>query len=420
MLGNYLKIAIAVLLRRKFLTFVNLFGATLTLTVLVVAYAVFDSTVRPGGAQHRQDNILLVNRLRLTNTQFDRNWGAFIGPAFYERYIATLETPDRISYMTLPNSATSYLDGRKLTSMLRRTDAEYWEILDFDVIEGRVLSADDVELGRMVAVINVATADSRFPDEPAIGRKLVVGRESFEVVGVVANEPETSRLAFADIWVPITTAPRRADAWLGEGQVMLYLEDPGRMQLAKDEYQTAVAAFEPVSEPAVFDAATSRAWTALELYAAQMVAPYLEEDIFASTDLIGEFIAAAIVVALLFMALPAVNMANLSIGRILERAPEIGLRKAAGASTSVLIGQFIFENVVLCAFGGLLAFALAPIVLGILNDTVYTYGRLSMSIPVFAAGFAFVVIFGVISGAYPAWKMARLQPAACLRGLNHA
>jgi putative ABC transport system permease protein len=134
---------------------------------------------------------------------------------------------------------------------------------------------------------------------------------------------------------------------------------------------------------------------------------------------VAEFVAIAVAVGLLFMSLPAINMANLNIGRILERAPEIGLRKSAGATRRVLAGQFIFENVVLSALGGLVAIAIAPILLGLLNDTLFTYGQLGLNGPVFAAAFAFVLVFGVLSGAYPAWKMARLEPAVALRGSQH-
>ena len=72
MLHNYLKISIAVLLRRKFLTFVNLFGSALTLTVLIVAYSAFDSIVSPAGAQHRQDQILTIDRLRRLESRSPR------------------------------------------------------------------------------------------------------------------------------------------------------------------------------------------------------------------------------------------------------------------------------------------------------------------------------------------------------------
>ena len=56
--------------------------------------------------------------------------------------------------------------------------------------------------------------------------------------------------------------------------------------------------------------------------------------------------------ALLFMLLPAVNLVNLNVSRIMERASEIGVRKSFGASSRVLVGQFLVENVALTLIGG--------------------------------------------------------------------
>ena len=414
MLSNYLKISIAVLRRRKFLTFVNLFGAVLTLTVLVVTYAIFDSVVHPAGAEHRHDHVLTVPTLLITGPRGTIVSGA--GKAFYDRYIASLETPDKTSFSTRANTTVSYLDGRKVSSQLRRTDAAYWQILDFDVVDGRVISADDVEQGRFVAVINEATADTYFPYQPAVGKT------------IVANEPKTSYDAFADIWVPLTTAQNYENSWVGNGQAMLYVDDPSKRRAVQAEFQDALTRFEYEPNPAQFNRAVAAASTPLEMLASRLVGElYLIGEVgmeadnapFAK-DLVAELIGLSTLVALLFMTLPAINMANLNIGRMLERAPEIGLRKAAGASRRMLVGQFVFENVVLCAIGGVVSLGIAPLVLAALNETFFTYGRLTMSPPVFAAGFAFVLVFGVLSGAYPAWKMAKLEPAAALRGMQHA
>ena len=137
MLRNYLKITFAVLMRRKFLTFVNVFGAALTLTVLVVGYALFDSFVNPPGAQHRQSRILTFSDLML-----DGRPVSFLltSPGFklYENYVAPLETPDRTSFTLQPFETSSYVGGRKITSHLRVTDAAYWDILDFELIDGRL------------------------------------------------------------------------------------------------------------------------------------------------------------------------------------------------------------------------------------------------------------------------------------------
>jgi putative ABC transport system permease protein len=425
MLRNYLKITYAVLMRRKFLTFVNLFGAVLTLTVLVVAYAMFDSVVNPRGAQHRQSQILTISSAMLIGGErlsvFRQGSPGF---KLYEEYIAPLETPDRTSFTMNTVETSSYLDGRKITSRLRRTDAAYWEILDFELIEGRFLAADDVDRGRFVAVINEATADIWFPDDSALGKSIVANGESYEVVGIVANEPVTSSLAYADLWVPLTTSATYRDEWIGGGQIMLYLEDSSKREAVREELQQSLADFVYTDDPAQDVRAVAPARTPIQSYAANFFGVPLMRDTQAmvdrfSADRVAEFLAIAVAVGLLFMSLPAINMANLNIGRILERAPEIGLRKAAGASRRALTSQFIFENVVLSALGGLIAIAIAPILLGLLNDTLFTYGQLGLNGPVFAAAFAFVLVFGVLSGAYPAWKMARLEPAVALRGSRH-
>jgi putative ABC transport system permease protein len=350
------------------------------------------------------------------------------GFRLYENYVAPLETPDKTSFTLQPFETNSYVGGRKITSQLRVTDAAYWDILDFELIEGRLLAADDVDQGRFVAVINEATANIHFPSESALGKTIVANNESYEVVGVVANEPVTSMLAYADIWAPLTTNPIYYNDWTNtNGQVMLYVEDPSRHAAVREELRQAIEDFDIPENPGLYERVAARAWTPLERLASELYSEIVPSsfgdldgavDRF-SADRVLEVLALSGAVMLLFMSLPAINMANLNIGRILERAPEIGLRKAAGASRRVLAGQFIFENVVLSTLGGLVALTLAPLLLGLLNDTLITYGRLSVNGPVFAAAFAFVLVFGVLSGAYPAWKMASLEPAVALRGAQH-
>ena len=63
--------------------------------------------------------------------------------------------------------------------------------------------------------------------------------------------------------------------------------------------------------------------------------------------------------ALLFMLLPTVNLININISRIMERASEIGVRKAFGAPARTLVGQFIVENIILTLVGGLVGFVLS-------------------------------------------------------------
>jgi putative ABC transport system permease protein len=121
--------------------------------------------------------------------------------------------------------------------------------------------------------------------------------------------------------------------------------------------------------------------------------------------------------ALLFMTLPAVNLVNLNVSRIMERASEIGVRKAFGASSRTLVLQFVVENVALTLVGGLLGFMLTGFALHAINSSgVIPYAELSLNARIFAWALVLAVAFGLLSGVYPAWRMSRLHPVNALRG----
>ena len=63
MLKNYFKIAIAVLRRRKFFTFISLFGISFTLTILLVLTAFIDKVVGDNYPDRKRDRSLYINRL---------------------------------------------------------------------------------------------------------------------------------------------------------------------------------------------------------------------------------------------------------------------------------------------------------------------------------------------------------------------
>ncbi len=134
----------------------------------------------------------------------------------------------------------------------------------------------------------------------------------------------------------------------------------------------------------------------------------------------GARLALALAIATtLFMLLPAVNLMNLNTSRIMERASEIGVRKAFGASSRALVGQFVIENVVLTLVGAALGFVIATWLLSAINSSgVIQYADLQLNYRIFAWGVGLAVVFGLVSGVYPAWRMSRLHPVQALKGVS--
>jgi putative ABC transport system permease protein len=123
--------------------------------------------------------------------------------------------------------------------------------------------------------------------------------------------------------------------------------------------------------------------------------------------------------AALFMLLPAVNLVNLNISRIMERAPEIGVRKAFGASSWTLVGQFVVENVFLTLVGAAIGLAITAVVLRAINASgLILYAELSLNYRIFGWGVVLAVAFGLLSGVYPAWRMSRMHPVQALNGVG--
>jgi len=123
------------------------------------------------------------------------------------------------------------------------------------------------------------------------------------------------------------------------------------------------------------------------------------------------------IMALLFVLLPTMNLVSINLSRIMERASEIGVRKAFGASSRTLITQFVVENIVLTAIGGAIGFVLSIIgIRAISAMELLPYFELDVNLRIFGYGMLLAVAFGIFSGVYPAWRMSRMHPVNALRG----
>jgi putative ABC transport system permease protein len=81
------------------------------------------------------------------------------------------------------------------------------------------------------------------------------------------------------------------------------------------------------------------------------------------------------------------------------------------------VGQFLVESVVLTVIGGAVGLVLSALALQVLRNADFVpYGELSLNFRVFFYGLGLALVFGILSGAYPAWRMSRLHPVEALHG----
>ena len=410
MLRNYLKVALKVLLRRKFFTAISLFAIAFTLLVLMVTTALLDHTLAPMAPETNADRMLFVTRALLRGPH--STWSSNAGYLFLDKYVRTLPDVEAVAVATEQGSAVGFSNGAKVRSALRRTDGVFWQVLDFEFVEGGPFTAEDDHEARRVAVINEATRERYFGGAPALGRELEVANQTFRIVGVVRDVPFSRAISAADVWVPIGTL--RSDGYktelLGPFEGIILAKNRADLPRIQAEVQRRAAEV-PLPDPKEYEHYYTGADTLFESAARNFTS---SRDAEAN---VGWVAAMLLLSMLLFMLLPALNLVNLNLCRILERAAEIGVRKAFGASSRTLVGQFVVENVVLTCVGGAIGLVLSAIALAVINRGSFVpYAQFGLNLRVFFYAILLSLFFGVLSGVYPAWKMSRLHPAEAIRG----
>ena len=410
MLRNYIKLALKVLLRRKFFTFVSLFGIGFTLIVLMLATAMLDHTFGAHPPEGKLERTLGVHAVSLRGERGNRN--SLAGFRFAERYMKDLPGVETMTLIGSPSKVGVEMGSTRSRSFLKRTDGEFWKVFDPKFIEGRPFTDEESDKAATVAVINEATRNRFFGSARAEGKFLDVDGQRFRIVGVVENVSFTRLTPFSDIWVPISTS-RTSDykkELVGNFSVVVVAKGREHFPAMRAELDRRLKSI-PTGD-AEFPTIEAVLGTPFETVASQLFR--VDGDLKAS---VRRLQALMVIIALMFISLPTLNLVNVNLSRILERSSEIGVRKAFGASSRTLVGQFVIENVVLTLIGGVIGLIGSLIVLQMIDASgTIPYSDLSLNLRIFLYALGIALFFGVFSGVYPAWRMSRLHPVEALRG----
>ncbi len=413
MLKNYFKIAIAVLKRRKFFTFISLFGISFSLTILIVLTAFIDNGISANYPDTNRDHSLYITNVGLRKQLPDgsNNWSGSGTFYFLNHYTGMLKTPVKIAISSMSAATNTYVNNKKLVIGVKYTNDAYWDVLNYIFLEGKPYNKQQIENGEHVAVISEQLKNAYFGDVPSvIGKYIEADNVQYRVAGVVKNVAITNMYSFADLYLPYTVskANYKDQSFIGNYNAVLLANSTSDLPKIKEEYDQIVSRI-PLGKD----------WDLLIAHADSYLETFTREAFGGGTKTnsgFGYFVLAVTVFALLFLLLPTLNLVNINTSRILERSSEIGVRKAFGASSATLVLQFIVENIILTLLGGLISIVLSFIILKLINGSnMLQNTELAINVTVVIYALVTCLVFGFLSGVYPAWRMSRLQVVNALK-----
>jgi putative ABC transport system permease protein len=129
------------------------------------------------------------------------------------------------------------------------------------------------------------------------------------------------------------------------------------------------------------------------------------------------FTAITTAAALLALIIGGLSVVNTMFMAVAERVREIGLKKAVGATTFNIMGEFLIEATFIGLVGGLIGYGLGALITIIANATTPPGQSIlflvTPNLTILAIGFA--TVLGAVAGVLPAWRAARLDPVTALR-----
>ena len=287
------------------------------------------------------------------------------------------------------------------TTSVVGTTPDWLSVRARTVSEGRFLSNQDISGEAANVVLGPSTSQQLFGFADPVGRTVTIGNIPFTVVGVLASEGTSSTQNQDDqAVVPISTASDRLFGGATRTSVQsIYVEatTADTLSAAYQEANQELLTLHHVTDPTAADFTIASQESLLST--ATSVSKTL-------TILLGG-------VAALSLLVGGIGVMNIMLVSVTERIREIGLRKALGASPTLIRRQFLVEASVLGLAGGLLG-----ALLGIVGALVLP-GLISSTITVSPTATVLAILtsiaIGMAFGVYPASRAARLAPIDALR-----
>jgi putative ABC transport system permease protein len=403
------KMALQELWKNKLRTFLSLFGITIGIFCIISVLTVVNSL-----EQNIQNEVkaLGTNTLYLDKWDYsashgqDFPWWKYVNrpsPKFADMKQIMARTPSAkyVAFKIDVQDNLEFEDNRLSNVQLYGISEQFNSIQPVEIKTGRYISDAEFSQGSNVLVIGINVAENLFGNpERAIGKLVSSRGKKFQVIGIIKKQGKTmiGGWNFDDnVILPYKYARTIMDEKRADPLILIQGQDDLSSKALKDDLTGTVRAIHKLS-PTKDDDFTLND---INDFSAAI------SDAFVSLNIGGWAIAALSLIVGMF------GVANIMFVSVRERTSQIGLKKAIGAKSRVILAEFLLESAFLCIIGGMIGLLFVFFLSKLLT--------LALNFPVFIStnnmmlAIIICIVVGVLAGFIPARQAAKMDPVVAIR-----
>lgn len=282
--------------------------------------------------------------------------------------------------------------------MVNGVDENYLELSGYSIESGRNFSRTEIYLGNNVVVMGSDIVKKLFENpETALGSSISIDSRKFTVIGILASKGNTLNLSGDNqCLIPVSVTRKSYETKSTEYRTNVMVTDPRELD---DAIQVAMGKMKLIRKDGINE-------ESFQINKADSTASMVIENL-------SNITLAATVLGFITLLGAGIGLMNIMLVSVTERTKEIGVRKAIGASASLIKQQFLIEAIIIGQIGGMVG-----IVFGVLfGNVTAVFLNTGFTVPWvwLIIGVLLCFVVSLVSGYYPAKKASELDPIDALR-----
>lgn len=422
MIKVYFKQAWMLMKQNKLFTSIYVVGTGLSIALIMTMFIIFYVKFAPIYPEYNRDRMLIAKAIKRFPKDKPDNWNINGGMSYHVIKemlpgVPHLEAvgggvPDFMSdsKVTLPNNELLPVNPYY-------ADGGFWKVFTFKFLDGKPFTQTEVDASMPVAVLSKSLAQRLFATTDATGKHFVFNGNDFRVCGVVEDVSNATPETAGDLWVPLfhfawVEQTLNSDGLLGSIYAYLLVDDTANKNLVREEVHGLIQKYNLQDKEYEYDlmGQPDSYWVST-----------FRQNISKAPDMteIGKSFL-YMLLALLFI--PALNLSGMISSRMDQRLCELGVRKAYGATKGQLMGQVLYENLLLTVLGGIVGLMVSYLIVITTSDWILTLfdtnsynsannivltAEMLFNPVVFGIAFGLCILLNVVSALIPAASALR-------------